>query len=163
MDGGLGGEGWDQGWDQHAQQFCKAPMFHPSQQCRCSAHQQREEGQEGEQHRRRKCGLAVVLLQTGGRVVGGWVGEPANRNPAVQHKGCCRGRSGCHAASAQGFARQAAAPSGTSWLERQPTLYDDSTNSVSVCVCPMMLPLMTATAPNSPIARWTGEEQGCVE
>jgi hypothetical protein len=34
-----------------------------------------------------------------------------------------------------------------------PTLYADSTYSVSVCVCPMMLPLMTETAPNSPIAR----------
>lgn len=37
-----------------------------------------------------------------------------------------------------------------------PTLYADSTNSVSVCVCPMMLPLMTATAPNSPMARCGG-------
>ncbi len=37
--------------------------------------------------------------------------------------------------------------------ECEPTLYADSTNSVSVCVCPMMLPLITATAPNSPMAR----------
>mmetsp|Transcript_32048 Transcript_32048/g.81457 ORF Transcript_32048/g.81457 Transcript_32048/m.81457 type:complete len:305 (+) Transcript_32048:532-1446(+) len=33
------------------------------------------------------------------------------------------------------------------------SLYADSTNRVSVCVLPRMLPLMTDTAPNSPMAR----------
>jgi hypothetical protein len=40
------------------------------------------------------------------------------------------------------------------WTHFSPhSLYADSTNSVSVCVLPMMLPLTTATAPNSPTAR----------